>query len=104
MRQFLLTNLKRDATGDGYSFRIPFETLGNSLEKLGHFDFVPGQDKFDGKVLFIRGVKSKYIQEREMEAIRAYFPQARIEDLHTGHWGMLIFLLNFVGSIGDWGL
>ncbi|KAG0053396.1 hypothetical protein BGZ89_002931, partial [Linnemannia elongata] len=62
------------------------ETLGNSLEKLGHFDFVPGQDKFDGKVLFIRGVKSKYIMEKEMEAIRSFFPQARIESLDTGHW------------------
>lgn len=98
MRQFLLTNLKRDATGDGYSFRIPFETLGNSLEKLGHFDFVPGQDKFDGKVLFIRGVKSKYIMEKEMEAIRSFFPQARIESLDTGHWGKCGFDLS-KGSI-----
>lgn len=98
VRQFLLTNLKRDATGDGYSFRIPFETLGNSLEKLGHFDFVPGQDKFDGKVLFIRGVKSKYIMEKEMEAIRSFFPQARIESLDTGHWGKCGFDLS-KGSI-----
>ncbi|KAG0270808.1 hypothetical protein BGZ95_001508, partial [Linnemannia exigua] len=86
VRQFLLTNLKRDATGDGYSFRIPFETLGGSLEKLGQFDFVPGVDKFDGKVLFIRGIKSKYIEEKEMDAIRSFFPQARIESLNTGHW------------------
>ncbi|KAF9901757.1 hypothetical protein EC991_005731 [Linnemannia zychae] len=86
VRQFLLTNLKRDTTGDGYSFRIPIETLGGSLEKLGQFDFVPGVDKFDGKVLFIRGIKSKYIQEKEMDAIRSYFPQARIESLNTGHW------------------
>jgi hypothetical protein len=89
VRQFLLTNLKRDATGDGYSFRIPFETLGGSLEKLGQFDFVPGVDKFDGKALFIRGIKSKYIQEKEIDAIRSFFPQARIESLNTGHWGML---------------
>ncbi|KAF9924633.1 hypothetical protein FBU30_005429 [Linnemannia zychae] len=86
VRQFLLTNLKRDTAGDGYSFRIPFETLGNSLEKLGQFDFVPGVDKYDGKVLFIRGIKSKYIEEKEMDAIRSYFPQARIESLDTGHW------------------
>ncbi|KAG0378897.1 hypothetical protein BGX24_002452 [Mortierella sp. AD032] len=86
VRQFLLTNLKRDATGDGYSFRIPFETLGGSLEKLGQFDFVPGVDKFDGKAMFIRGIRSKYIEEKEMDAIRSFFPQARIESLNTGHW------------------
>lgn len=87
MRQFLLTNLKRDAHGDGYSFRVPFETLGDSLEKLGQFDFVPGQDKFEGKTLFIKGNKSGYIREKELDAIRTFFPRARVEGLDTGHWG-----------------
>ncbi|KAI1314829.1 hypothetical protein EDD11_001654 [Mortierella claussenii] len=86
VRQFLLTNLKRDATGDGYSFRVPIETLGNSLEKLGRFDFIPGQDKYEGKVLFIKGNKSDYIREKEVELIHSFFPKARIEGLETGHW------------------
>ncbi|KAF9404425.1 hypothetical protein BGZ94_004190 [Podila epigama] len=86
VRQFLLTNLKRNASGDGYSFRVPIETLGDSLEKLGQFDFVPGKDRFDGKTLFIRGGRSGYIKEREMGLIKDFFPQARIETLDTGHW------------------
>ncbi|GJJ78962.1 hypothetical protein EMPS_11321 [Entomortierella parvispora] len=86
VRQFLLTNLKRDPAGDEYSFRVPIGTLGDSLEKLGQFDFVPGVDKFDGKTLFIRGVKSKYIQEKEINLIHSFFPNARIEDMDTGHW------------------
>ncbi|KAF9284371.1 hypothetical protein BGZ68_004713 [Mortierella alpina] len=86
VRQFLLTNLKRDAHGDGYSFRVPIETLGDSLEKLGQFDFVPGQDKFEGKTLFIKGNKSGYIREKELDAIRTFFPKARVEGLDTGHW------------------
>ncbi|CAO3568345.1 unnamed protein product [Mortierella alpina] len=87
VRQFLLTNLKRDAHGDGYSFRVPIETLGDSLEKLGQFDFIPGQDKFEGKTLFIKGNKSGYIREKELDAIRTFFPRARVEGLDTGHWG-----------------
>lgn len=87
MRQFLLTNLKRNASGDGYSFRVPIETLGVSLEKLGQFDFVPGQDRYDGKALFIRGGRSGYIKEREMGLINEFFPHARVETLDTGHWG-----------------
>ncbi|KAF9180482.1 hypothetical protein BGZ51_006164 [Haplosporangium sp. Z 767] len=86
VRQFLLTNLKRDPVSDTYKFRVPFETLGDSLEKLGHFDFVLGQDHYDGKVLFIKGNRSKYIQEKETAAIRAFFPNARIEGLDAGHW------------------
>lgn len=87
MRQFLLTNLKRNASGDGYSFRVPIETLGDSLEKLGQFDFVPGQDRYDGKALFIRGGRSGYIKEREMGLIKDFFPHSRVETLNTGHWG-----------------
>ncbi|KAG0306614.1 hypothetical protein BGZ99_001731 [Dissophora globulifera] len=86
VRQFLLTNLKRNASGDGYSFRIPLETLGGSLEKLGQFDFVAGQDRYDGKALFIKGNRSGYVKDKEEKLIKEFFPQARIEGLDTGHW------------------
>ncbi|KAG0348806.1 hypothetical protein BG004_004065 [Podila humilis] len=86
VRQFLLTNLKRNASGEGYSFRVPIDTLGDSLEKLGRFDFIEGQDKYDGKTLFVRGGRSGYINERELGLINSFFPQARVETLDTGHW------------------
>ncbi|KAF8926716.1 hypothetical protein BGZ58_010962 [Dissophora ornata] len=86
VRQFLLTNLKKDPSSDFYSFRVPIETLGNSLEKLGHFDFISGQDCYNGKALFIKGNKSGYVKEREEGLIREFFPHARIEGLDTGHW------------------
>ncbi|KAG0354895.1 hypothetical protein BGZ54_001421 [Gamsiella multidivaricata] len=86
VRQFLLTNLKRNAAGDGYSFRIPIETLGKSLETLGHIDFKPGQDRYEGKTLVIKGTKSKYIQKKDEDLIRTFFPNSRIAELETGHW------------------
>ncbi|KAG0286394.1 hypothetical protein BGZ98_005116, partial [Dissophora globulifera] len=86
VRQFLLTNLKRNASGDGYSFRIPLETLGGSLEKLGQFDFVAGQDRYEGKALFIKGNRSGYVKDKEEKLIKEFFPHARIEGLDTGHW------------------
>ncbi|KAF9578396.1 hypothetical protein BGW38_005812 [Lunasporangiospora selenospora] len=86
VRQFLLTNLKRDPSGQGYSFRVPIGTLGDSLGKLGEFDFVPGQDQFDGKALFIKGDRSGYVREKELDLIKSFFPNARVEGLDTGHW------------------
>ncbi|KAF9987691.1 hypothetical protein BGZ65_002321 [Modicella reniformis] len=86
VRQFLLTNLKKDVTDNGYSFRVPLDTLGDSLETLGRFDFVPGKDRYDGKTLFIKGNKSNYVQGKEEELIKEFFPQARIKGLEAGHW------------------
>ena len=64
-RQFLLTNLKR--TGDVMHFRIPVETMINSLGDIGGFPYAPGEDgeaperQWDGSTLFIKGTKSKYV-------------------------------------------
>ncbi|KAF9898998.1 hypothetical protein BX616_003381 [Lobosporangium transversale] len=86
VRQFLLTNLKRDTLNDTFNFRVPLETIGNSLSKLGQFDFVPGQAEYSGKALFIKGNKSDYITEKGIELIKSLFPNARIEGLEAGHW------------------
>ncbi|KAF9363384.1 hypothetical protein BGX34_004291 [Mortierella sp. NVP85] len=86
VRQFLLTNLKKNTGGDGYSFRVPLDVLGDSLENLGEFDFVPGEVKYDGKALFIKGNKSNYVRSNEEALIKEFFPKARIEGLEAGHW------------------
>ncbi|KAF9437911.1 hypothetical protein BGZ76_010541, partial [Entomortierella beljakovae] len=86
VRQFLLTNLKKDASKDEYNFRVPIDILGDSLKNLGKFDFVPGKDRYDGKILFIKGNKSGYIRDEHTELIKTFFPHARIEGLDAGHW------------------
>ncbi|KAF9113879.1 hypothetical protein BGX27_000635 [Mortierella sp. AM989] len=86
IRQFLLTNLKKDSAKDEYNFRIPIDVLGGKLENLGQFDFVPGQDKYEGKILIIKGDKSGYVRDKDTELIKTFFPQVRIEGLDAGHW------------------
>ncbi|KAF9977370.1 hypothetical protein BGZ73_006239 [Actinomortierella ambigua] len=86
VRQFLLTNLKRDPETGRYLFRIPLGTLDSSLGNLGLFDFETGQHRFDGKTLFIRGTRSDYISENCVEAINHFFPHSRIEGVDAGHW------------------
>ncbi|KAG0233166.1 hypothetical protein BGW42_007644 [Actinomortierella wolfii] len=86
VRQFLLTNLKRDPHTGRYAFRIPLATLANSLTNLGMFDFEIGKDRYDGKTLFIKGAKSDYIDDRAEENIRQFFPNSRVESIDAGHW------------------
>ncbi|KAF9169344.1 hypothetical protein BGX21_010146 [Mortierella sp. AD011] len=85
VRQFLLTNLKKD-TKEGYGFRIPIDILGGKLENLGQFDFAAGEDKYEGKILIIKGNKSGYVRDKDTELIKTFFPQVRIEGLDAGHW------------------
>ncbi|KAG0000807.1 hypothetical protein BGZ80_008623 [Entomortierella chlamydospora] len=85
VRQFLLTNLKKDAK-EGYDFRIPIDILGRKLENLGQFDFAAGEDKYEGKILIIKGNKSGYVRDKDTELIKTFFPQVRIEGLDAGHW------------------
>lgn len=98
VRQFLLTNLKKNTGGDGYSFRVPLDVLADSLENLGQFDFVSGEVKYDGKALFIKGNKSNYVRSNEEALIKEFFPKARIEGLETGHWGKIVIGSNVLAA------
>ena len=70
IRQFLLTNLSRDASNPKvWSFRVPLENIKRSMPQLGDFPFDPpgaadndGQRperKWEGPTLFVKGASSK---------------------------------------------
>ncbi|CAG8700367.1 6346_t:CDS:2 [Cetraspora pellucida] len=61
IRQFLLTNLKKDQEKGTYKFRIPLEVLGNSLKTLHGFPFGSARHTFHKSTLFVAGTKSNYI-------------------------------------------
>ena len=45
---------------------------------------------FDKPTLFVKGEKSKYINRKNTDLIKSYFPQSQLEIvLGTGHWGAL---------------
>lgn len=88
VRKFLLKNLKRNSNGQFY-WQLNINALERSLEevlvdaappvKLGIQSFIP--------TLFIRGGKSPYITDEDLESIPDVFPNARFVTFNeAGHW------------------
>ncbi|MDT8428381.1 MAG: alpha/beta fold hydrolase [Pseudomonadales bacterium] len=84
VRQFLLTNLQRDAEGH-FNWRINLQALAANYAHLREPPAAPGV--FDKPVLFLKGDWSDYLLEEYREAIMARFPQAQLKTiLQAGHW------------------
>lgn len=88
IRQFLLTNLKKDEESGIYKFRVPYKTLGRSLGQMSSF-LNEKPEPFDKPTLFIAGGKSGYIKpQRNGPSIREQFPNSEIKVIEgAGHWG-----------------
>jgi pimeloyl-ACP methyl ester carboxylesterase len=93
IRQFLLTNLKKDEETGIYKFRIPYKTLGESLDNMTAF-MDQKVEPYNGSTLFIAGGKSDYIKpNRDGGIIREQFPNSEIKVIEgAGHWGKYQFL------------
>ncbi len=91
IRQFLLKNVAKDKKTHLYKWRVNAEVLYNHLEEI-----VSGVNKnwLDDRipissypVIFIRGMKSKYILPEDEELIEEIYPDATIVDIpDAGHW------------------
>lgn len=98
VRQFLLTNLHRIEGSEFWTFRIPVKTIQNYLPQIGDFPYDPPEGissdlesqrerrSWQGKILFVKGKKSKYINRRNIPVCDQYFPKAQHVVLETGHW------------------
>jgi pimeloyl-ACP methyl ester carboxylesterase len=90
VRQFLLTNLKKNRSDGVYQFRIPFDILDRALGRMGQFDKLSPQQPYIGPTLFITGGKSPFRKQfiDHPDEIKAQFPNAIIENIpEAGHWG-----------------
>lgn len=88
VRMFLLTNLKR-TSDDKLRFRVPYDILGKSLDKIGGFD-IPRGLEYKGPTLFIAGGASPYLKpfQQKPQEIEALFPNSQLEVVPgAGHWG-----------------
>jgi len=85
VRGFLLQNL---VFGDGGPrWQLNLEIIAASMERLIGFPFTPGEARYGGPTLFIAGGASDYVGPGHRDAIRAFFPAARIETIDgAGHW------------------
>lgn len=82
---FLLKNLARNPDG-GFMWRMNLPAIKAAYEALigpvGNMG-----DEYDAPALFIRGGKSGYVQDDDMELIGILFPQAVLETVaEAGHW------------------
>jgi pimeloyl-ACP methyl ester carboxylesterase len=85
LRGFLLQNL---AFEDGAArWRIDLDAIEAGMETLMAFPYAQGAARYDGPALFIGGSRSDYLRPEHEDAIKAFFPAARIETIDgAGHW------------------
>ncbi len=84
VRAFLLHNLRRDRSGAWY-WRVNLDVIVRDLPVIAGW---PSFDReFEKPTVFIGGLQSEYLDQQHWPAVRARFPNARIEMLaDAGHW------------------
>ncbi|KAL1683866.1 Alpha/Beta hydrolase protein [Schizophyllum commune] len=85
--QFLLTNLELPPLVEYARFKIPLDILEGYTSNMGDFPYAPGERQWSGRTLFIRGTKSKYMNERNIPVVQQMFPNMQLAELPAGHWG-----------------
>ncbi|KAF5379698.1 hypothetical protein D9615_005736 [Tricholomella constricta] len=89
IRQFLLTNLMlpSNPSDKTVKFKIPIATLKGAIAALGSFPFALDEGRqWHGRTLVVKGAKSDYITDDSIAIFNAFFPNAKVEVLDTGHW------------------
>lgn len=83
-RQFLLKNLARKSDG-GFEWKINLPVIDKKIEAMG--EGIEQQLAIEKDVLFIRGEKSDYIQDRDNILIVQLFPNSEVKTVkNAGHW------------------
>jgi esterase len=82
VRDFLLTNLVRDRSGELH-WRINLPTLEMAYADLNAMPFL--DRLYPGSALFIRGGHSDYVRDADLGLIRKSFPQACVISLLLAH-------------------
>lgn len=99
VRQFLLKNLQRKPEG-GFQWKLNLPVIADNIEGVGADLAFEG--KFEKPTLFIRGARSNYIQDEDMDRIRQVFPAAELQTFDTGHWVPAEKPKEFVEAVRNW--
>ncbi|MEZ4960220.1 MAG: alpha/beta fold hydrolase [Saprospiraceae bacterium] len=84
VRLFLMKNLSRKKEG-GYEFKMNLPALYKHYDDI--LAAVSGEHPFEGPSLFIRGGRSRHMEDGDEVLIKKLFPQAIIETVAgAGHW------------------
>lgn len=83
-RQFLLKNLARKDEG-GFEWKINLPVIDKNIEAMG--EGIENRLAIEKDVLFIRGEKSDYIQDKDNILIVQLFPNSEVKTVkNAGHW------------------
>jgi len=83
IRQFLLKNLLRD--GNTFRWKMNLDVIAKHIEEVGKG--LNQNAHFDKSTLFIRGERSDYIQDGDLNLINSIFPSAKLQTIKgAGHW------------------
>jgi pimeloyl-ACP methyl ester carboxylesterase len=84
LRRFLLKNVGREADG-AFRWKANVRGLWDNFERLA--GALPDAAPFSQPALFVRGGKSDYITDADVDQIRRLFPCAQIRTIPgAGHW------------------
>ncbi len=83
-RQFILTNLVRDADGT-YRWRLNLSAIQQQYDRLREKPIAT--EAYMKPTLFVKGALSNYIQAKDEAEILELFPTATVKIImHAGHW------------------
>lgn len=84
VRQFLLTNLKREEDGH-YSWKMNLNALQKNYGEINRG--IENGRTYTGPTLFLKGANSPYIGGEDTPLIRALFPKVEFQTIPgAGHW------------------
>jgi esterase len=83
VRQFLLKNLSRDASGE-FSWKANLDVIFRNYKEIARQ--ITAFDPFPKPALFVKGSRSGYILDSDTPAIRRLFPRSTISTIEAGHW------------------
>ena len=82
--QFLMKNLSRNTTGEGFHWKMNVQVLHDNYDNI--CAAVTGTP-FNKPTLFVRGGNSDYIRDSDWDFIKKLFPLAQLETIeNAGHW------------------
>ncbi len=98
-RHFLLKNLSR-TTNRGFRWKIALESIIKSYEELTKP--VNVKQAFNGPTCFIRGGRSRYVEDDDVPLIREMFPRAEVVTIASaGHWVHADAQEEFILAVND---
>lgn len=83
-RGFLLKNLRHKATGSGYEWKCDLAEIARNYLKIAGFPY--NEKRYYGKVLFVKGGLSVYLQAEDDQLLGQYFVHYNLQVIEeAGH-------------------